>query len=311
MIEAHQLSKRYGPTLALDRVSFRVLPGRVTGFLGPNGAGKSVTMRIILGLVAPSAGYVTVNGAHYASLARPLHEVGALLDANAVHGGRSAFDHLLCLAQSNGIARGRVRQVLEIAGIDGVAEKRVSGFSLGMKQRLGIAAALLGDPAVLIFDEPINGLDLDGIRWIRGLFSSLATEGRTVFLSSHLMSEMALTAEHVIVIGRGRVIADAPMAEFVRSAAGGDVLVRSPQAAELHRLLVARGAAVALEPDGGLAVATLEAPVISEIAAGAGIALHELTTRHATLEQAYLEVADPSTDYHADSSGHSRGGDPS
>ncbi len=191
MIEARELSKRYGPTLAVDRLSFTVLPGRVTGFLGPNGAGKSTTMRMILGLDSPTSGQVLVNGGRYGSRARPLHDVGALLDANAVHGGRSAFDHLFCIARSNGIGRSRVSQVLRLAGIDQVAHKRVGSFSLGMKQRLGIAMALLGDPAVLIFDEPVNGLDPDGIRWIRGLLASLAGEGRTVLVSSHLMSEMA------------------------------------------------------------------------------------------------------------------------
>jgi len=300
MIEAHELSKRYGPTLAVDRLSFKVLPGRVTGFLGPNGAGKSTTMRMILGLDAPASGQVLVNGRRYASLVRPLHEVGALLDANAVHGGRSAFDHLFCIARSNGIGRSRVTHVLRLVGIDQVAHKRVRSFSLGMKQRLGIATALLGDPAVLIFDEPVNGLDPDGIRWIRGLFASLAGEGRTVLVSSHLMSEMALTASHVIVIGHGRLIADANLADFVRSSSVGDVLVRSPRAADLVRLLTEQHAVVVTEPDGGIAVSGLDTRQVSELAAAHGIPVHELTARHASLEDAYMQLADTSTDYRAE-----------
>jgi ABC-2 type transport system ATP-binding protein len=305
LIEARELTKRYGSTLAVDRMSFQVRPGHVTGFLGPNGAGKSTTMRMILGLDAPTSGEVVVNGGRYLSLVRPLHEVGALLDANAVHKGRSAFDHLLCVAQSNGIGRNRVREVLRIAGIDRVAHKRLGGFSLGMKQRLGIAVALLGDPAALIFDEPVNGLDPDGIRWIRGLLSSLAGEGRTVLVASHLMSEMAITADHVIVIGRGKLIADASVAEFVRASSRGDVLVRSPRAAALGRLLTSRDATVIAEPDGGLAVSGMDAPRISELAAAHGIPVYELTTRRASLEEAYMELADSAVEYHADSADHS------
>jgi ABC-2 type transport system ATP-binding protein len=284
-------------------MSFRVLPGHVTGFLGPNGAGKSTTLRMILGLAAPTSGDVIVNGGRYRSMARPLHEVGALLDANAVHGGRSAFDHLLCIAKSNGIGRDRVRDVLKIAGIDQVARKRVTGFSLGMKQRLGIAGALLGDPAVLIFDEPVNGLDPDGIRWIRGLFSSLAREGRTVFVASHLMSEMAITADRVIVIGRGKLLADASVAEVVRSSSVGDVLVRSPRAADLARLLTGRDAGVSAGPDGALAMSGLDAPTISEIAAAHGIAVYELTTRQASLETAYMKLADSTAEYRSQAPG--------
>nr|WP_084965532.1 ATP-binding cassette domain-containing protein [Thermoactinospora rubra] len=215
MIEVRELTKRYGGTTAVDGLSFRVRPGLVTGFLGPNGAGKSTTMRLILGLAAPTSGEALVNGVRYASLRRPLHEVGALLDATAVHGGRSAHDHLLALAASNGIGAARVAEVLARVGLSGVARKRIGGFSLGMKQRLGIAAALLGDPGVLLFDEPVNGLDPDGVRWIRELLRGLAAEGRTVLLSSHLMSEMALTADHLIVIGRGRLLADTSMADLV------------------------------------------------------------------------------------------------
>ena len=303
LIEACELTKRYGSTLAVDQLSFRVLPGHVTGFLGPNGAGKSTTLRMILGLDSPTSGEVLVNGGRYESVVRPLHQVGALLDAGAVHGGRSAFDHLLCIAQSNGIGRDRVRQVLQIAGIDQVAGRRVGGYSLGMRQRLGIAAALLGDPAVLIFDEPVNGLDPDGVRWIRGLLSSLAGEGRTVFVASHLMSEMAITADRVIVIGRGKLIADASVAELVRSSSRGDVLVRSPRAADLARLLTGQHAVVTAEPDGSLAVSGLDAPAISELAAGHGIPVYELTTRYATLEAAYMELADGSAQYRADAAG--------
>jgi ABC-2 type transport system ATP-binding protein len=300
MIEAHELSKRYGSTLAVDRLSFQVLPGRVTGFLGPNGAGKSTTMRMILGLDAPTSGHVLVNGMRYGSIVRPLREVGALLDANAVHPGRSARDHLRCVARSNGIGPARVREVLHVVGIDQVAGRRVGGFSLGMKQRLGIAVALLGDPPVLIFDEPVNGLDPDGIRWIRGLFASLASEGRTVLISSHLMSEMAVTADHVIVIGRGRLIADASVADFVESSSGGDVLVRSPRTADLVRLLTDQRAVVVIEPDGGLAVSGMDTRTVSELAAAAGIPIYELTARRASLEEAYMELTETSVDYHAD-----------
>src|SRR5215831_3090221 len=233
MIEVHELTKRYGGAVAVDGLSFTVRPGRVTGFLGPNGAGKSTTMRVILGLDAPTAGHATVNGQPYQQLTRPLHQAGVLLDAGAVPGGRTARNHLLAIAASNGIGARRVGEVLGLVGLDSAASRRVRGFSLGMKQRLGIAAALLGDPGVLLFDEPVNGLDPEGIHWIRGLLKSLAAEGRTIFVSSHLMSEMALTAEHLIVIGRGRLVADAPLADFVRQSSGGDVLVRSPGGGQL------------------------------------------------------------------------------
>nr|WP_106396613.1 ATP-binding cassette domain-containing protein [Actinocorallia populi] len=214
MIEVNELTKRYGAALAVDRLSFQVAPGRVTGFLGPNGSGKSTTMRAVVGLDAPTSGEALVNGRPYASSPRPMHEVGALLDAGAVHGGRRAFDHLRCLARSNGIGTARVERVLELTGLGGVAGKRIKGFSLGMRQRLGVAAALLGDPGVLIFDEPVNGLDPDGVRWIRDLVRGLAAEGRTVLMSSHLISELALTADHIVVIGRGRLIADAPVTDL-------------------------------------------------------------------------------------------------
>jgi ABC-2 type transport system ATP-binding protein len=300
MIEVCELAKRYGSALAVDGLSFTVRPGRVTGFLGPNGAGKSTTMRVILGLDAPTAGWTTVNGQPYQRLVRPLHQAGALLDAGAVHGGRTARDHLLAIAASNGIGARRVAEVLGLVGLESAAGRRVRGFSLGMRQRLGIAAALLGDPPVLMFDEPVNGLDPEGIAWIRGLLRSLAAEGRTVFVSSHLMSEMALTADHLIVIGRGRLVADAAVTEFVQQGSRRDVVVRSPRDGDLAGLLAATGAGVTAEPDGGLAVTGLEAAAIGEVAREHGIALHELTPRHASLEEAYMELTRDSVDYRAD-----------
>src|SRR5579872_4299135 len=248
MIQAQGLTKRYGTTVAVDSLSFEVLPGRVTGFLGPNGAGKSTTLRMVLGLDTPASGSVTIAGRRYAEIRRPLHEVGALLEAKAVHPSRSAYNHLLCLAQSNGIARSRVDGVLERVGMAGVAKRRAGTFSLGMSQRLGIAAALLGDPAVVIFDEPVNGLDPDGILWIRTLMRSLADEGRTVFVSSHLLSEMAVTADHLIIIGRGRLIAESSVDEFVARSSQNFVRVRSPQADDLARLVTVQGATAKREP---------------------------------------------------------------
>jgi ABC-2 type transport system ATP-binding protein len=298
VIEVDQLTKRFGLVTALDALSFTVRPGVVTGFLGPNGAGKTTTMRVILGLDAPTSGGALVGGRRYQEIIRPLHVVGSLLDATAVHGGRTAWCHLLSIAQSNGIGRRRAAQVLEAAGLAAVAGRRVREFSLGMKQRLGIAVALLADPAVLIFDEPVNGLDAEGVRWIRQLFKSMAAEGRTVLVSSHLMSEIALTADHLIIIGRGRLLADTPTDRFV-SGTRQDVLVRSPRAGELAGLLTARGAAVQPEGDGGLAVTGLDAPAIGDLAAGHGIAVHELVPRHASLEQAYLDLTGASTDYRA------------
>jgi len=300
MIEVHELTKRYGRAVAVDGLSFAVHPGRVTGFLGPNGAGKSTTMRVVLGLDAPTAGWATVNGQPYQRLSRPLHQAGALLDAGAVPGGRTARDHLLAIAASNGIGARRVAEVLGLVGLDSAARRRVRGFSLGMKQRLGIAAALLGDPPVLMFDEPVNGLDPEGIHWIRGLLKSLAAEGRTIFVSSHLMSEMALTADHLIVIGRGRLVADAPVGEFVRQSSRSDVLVRSPAGGTLAGLLTQRGASVTAEPDGGLAVTGLEAAAIGDLARAHGVTLHELTPRHASLEEAFMELTRDSVDYRAD-----------
>jgi ABC-2 type transport system ATP-binding protein len=297
VIEVSELTKRFGSTVAVDGLTFEVHPGRVTGFLGPNGAGKSTTMRVLVGLDAPTSGETRVNDQPYLSLRQPLHEVGALLDANAIHGGRSAYNHLLSIAQTNDIARKRVTEVLDQVGLDEVARKRIAGFSLGMKQRLGIAAALLGDPATLMFDEPINGLDPEGIHWIRGLLRSLASEGRTVFLSSHLMSEMALTADHLIVVGRGRLIADTSVDELMRSGSGGDVLVRSAQGSALADLLTSRGATVTRLPDEGLAVIGLDTTAIGDLAAANAIAVHELTPRHPSLEEVFMELTDDSVEY--------------
>jgi ABC-2 type transport system ATP-binding protein len=296
-IEVDQLAKRFGAVTALDGLSFRVRPGHVTGFLGPNGAGKTTTMRVILGLDMPTSGTALVGGRRYAEIIRPLHEVGSLLDSGALHGGRTAWMHLLSVARSNGIGRRRVTEMLQLTGLDAVADRRVRGFSLGMKQRLGIATALLGDPPVLMLDEPVNGLDTEGIHWIRQLLRSLAAEGRTVFVSSHLMTEMALTADHLIIIGRGALLADLPTERFVESNARRDVLVRSPRAGDLAGLITARGAAVAPAGDGGLAVTGLDAPAIGDLAAGHGIAVHELVPRHASLEQAYLDLTGDSSDY--------------
>jgi ABC-2 type transport system ATP-binding protein len=299
MIELDGLTKRFGPLTAVDDLSFTVRPGRVTGFLGPNGAGKTTTMRLILGLDLPTSGTALVGGRQYRQLLRPLRQVGSLLDATAVHGARTAYDHLLSVAVSNGIRRSRVPEVLELAGLDSIAAQRIRGFSLGMKRRLGIAAALLGEPPVLMFDEPVNGLDADGVRWVRQLLRQLAADGHTVLVSSHLMGEMALTADHLIVIGRGKLIADVPTQSLTRSSARADVLVRSPRAGELAELLTARGAAVTPEPDGGLAVTGMDAPAIADLAAAHGIAVHELVPRQPSLEQAYLDLTAESTDYRA------------
>ena len=298
-IEVDGLVKRFGPLTAVDGLSFTVRPGQVTGFLGPNGAGKTTTMRIILGLDDPTSGRALVGGQPYRGIIRPLHQVGSLLDAGAMHPGRSAYAHLLSVSQSNGIGRRRVTEVLRLTGLESVAERRVKGFSLGMKQRLGIALALLGDPPVLMFDEPVNGLDPEGVHWIRQLFKSLAAEGRTVFVSSHLMSEMALTAEHLIIIGRGRLLADMPTTAFIEANARADVLVRSSRPDDLDRVLTAHGATVAPEGDGGLAVRGMDAHGIAGLAAGHDIPVHELTPRHASLEEAYLDITKDSVEYHA------------
>jgi ABC-2 type transport system ATP-binding protein len=290
MIEAEGLTKSYGKTRAVDGLTFTVQPGTVTGFLGPNGSGKSTTMRLVLGLDAPTGGDVTVNGKHYRDHAAPLHEVGALLEARSVHTGRSAYYHLLALAQTHGISRKRVDAMVDLVGLHEVARKRAGGFSLGMGQRLGIAAALLGDPHTLILDEPVNGLDPEGIRWIRNLLKGLAAEGRAVFVSSHLMSEMAQTADHLIVIGRGRLIADTTVDDFVRRASGGVVRVRSPQAARLRELVLGPNVTVTGEDAGVLEIAGLAAERIGELAAASGIVLHELTPQQASLEEAFMEL---------------------
>ena len=303
MIEARNLVKRYGSTVAVSDLSFSVRPGMVTGFLGPNGAGKTTTMRMILGLDAPTRGSVTVGGRSYRDLPAPMREVGALLDAKALHGGRRARDHLLCLARSNGIGRSRVEEVLRIAGLEGVARRRAKGFSLGMGQRLGIASALLGDPAVLIFDEPGNGLDPDGILWVRTLMRGLAAEGRTVLVSSHLMSEMALTADHLLVIGKGRLIADTSADEFVRSSSQQSVHVRSPRAAELAARCREAGATVA-GPGAGtgpyvIEITGMDSAEVGRLAAAHGIALVELTPIRASLEEAFMELTRDSVEYQA------------
>jgi ABC-2 type transport system ATP-binding protein len=276
MIEVHELTKRFGDKVAVDNLSFQVEPGRVTGFLGPNGAGKSTTMRMMLGLDHPSSGVVTINGRPYRALQSPLHEVGALIDAKAMQGGRSAYQHLRWVATASGIPRRRIDEVLEIVGLSDVANKKTGGFSLGMSQRLGIATAMLGDPEVLLFDEPVNGLDPEGIRWIRTLLKRLAGEGRTVFLSSHLMSEMEETADHVIVIGRGRLVADMRIAEFIRVHGGQSVRVVSPQAGELARVLEQAGANLEREPDGALIVTELNSGQIGDLASTHGIRLSRI-----------------------------------
>lgn len=302
MIEARGLTKKYGDKLATDDLTFTVEPGKVTGFLGPNGAGKSTTMRMMVGLDRPTSGKVLVNGASYADHAAPLHEVGALLEARAVHPGRSARNHLLALALTSGIGKARVDQVLDMVGLSEVAGKRVSGFSLGMGQRLGVAAALLGDPQTLILDEPVNGLDLDGIRWIRALLRRLAGEGRTVFLSSHLMSEMAVTADHVIVVGKGRLLRDQSMSDFIRDAAADSVRVLSADQDRLAERLRGAGASVVLGTEGTdgvpLMVADLSGRQIGTVAADAGIALWELAPQAGSLEDAYLALTRDSLDYH-------------
>jgi ABC-2 type transport system ATP-binding protein len=297
MIQARGLTKRYGDTVAVDALSFDIRPGVVTGFLGPNGAGKSTTMRMILGLDHPSAGSVSVGGRRYRELAAPLREVGALLDAGAIHGKRSARNHLRWLADAGGLPRGRVDEVLELVGLADVAGRRVGGFSLGMSQRLGIAAALLGDPATLLFDEPMNGLDPEGIRWIRTLLQRFAAEGRTVVVSSHLMHEMEETADHVLVIGRGRLIADTSISELTLRAAGNHVHVASPDAAALGGLLARAGGLVTEDDDGALSVAGLHAPQIGDLAAEHGLRVHELTPRRASLEAAFMELTEHSVDY--------------
>jgi ABC-2 type transport system ATP-binding protein len=299
MIEARELTKRYGSTSAVSDLSFTIRPGLVTGFLGPNGAGKTTTMRLVLGLDHPTAGTVTINGRPHQRQPRPMHEMGALLDARAVHGGRSARNHLLCLAQTNGIPVRRVDEVLGLVGLSGVAGKRTGGFSLGMSQRLGIAAALLGDPEILMFDEPVNGLDPEGILWIRTLMRTLAAEGRTVFVSSHLMSEMENTADHLIVIGRGRLIADCAMAEFIARGSGHVVLVRTPQPDALAGAVAAAGGTAADAGGGDLEVRGLAEDRIGDIAFASGVRVHHLAPARVSLEQAFMELTADSVEYHA------------
>ena len=299
MIRARSLTKVYDGTAAVNGIDFEVTPGIITGFLGPNGAGKSTTMRMILGLDLPTSGTVTVNGRGYQGTVWPLHEVGALLDARAVHPGRSAYNHLHSLAAANGVARTRVDEVLDQVGLTSVARKRVGGFSLGMSQRLGIAGALLGDPGTLLFDEPVNGLDPDGILWIRTLMRSLAAEGRTVLVSSHLMSEMALTADHLLVIGRGRLLADTPLAELISRHSDARVEVRAADPGRLAEDLRAVGAQVTLEPDGSLGVLGFGSKQIGELAAERGHVLHQLRDLAASLEEAYFRLTGESVEYRA------------
>jgi ABC-2 type transport system ATP-binding protein len=299
MIRAEGLTKRYGENTAVDAVSFTVKPGIVTGFLGPNGAGKSTTMRLIVGLDRPTAGSVVVNGRDYRLNKAPLREVGALLEAKAVHTSRSAYNHLSVLAATHGISSKRVATVLDLVGLSDVGRKRVGAFSLGMGQRLGIASALLGDPGVLLLDEPINGLDPEGIRWVRDLLRGLAAEGRTVLVSSHLMSEMALTAEHVIVLGRGRVIADVPMQQIISGASTGAVSVRSPRAGELALVLSGQEGTVVQRDRDLLEVTGLTVGQIGQAALDAGIVLHGLTPQEASLEEAFMEMTRDAVDFHA------------
>ena len=298
MIKAIGLTKRYGSKTAVDNVTFSVNPGLVTGFLGPNGAGKSTTMRLIVGLDRASSGSVTVNGKRYSDLKAPLREVGVLLDAKAVHTGRSAINHLRALAATHRIGRKRVDEVIALTGLDSVARKRVGGFSLGMGPRLGIAAALLGDPATFILDEPVNGLDPEGVIWVRNLARFLASEGRTVFLSSHLMSEMAQTADHIIVLGRGRIIADAPVSEILAPATGTAVLVRTPDAGRFGALLAAPDITIAHREPHLLQVMGLSAAQIAELAASNGVVLHELSPQAGSLEVAYLALTKDEVEYH-------------
>lgn len=300
MIEIHGLTKRYGAKTAVDNITATIRPGLVTGFLGPNGAGKSTTMRTIVGLDRPSAGTVTVNGKRYAEHRSPMHAVGALLDAKAIHTGRTAYNHLLAMAATHGIGKARVHEVIAMTGLEPVAKKRVGGFSLGMGQRLGIAAALLGDPQTLILDEPVNGLDPEGVMWVRRLTKHLASQGRTIFLSSHLMSEMAQTADHLIVLGRGRIIADAPVSEILALATGTAVRVRTPQAAELANRIADRNVTVTTTERDLLSVVGLTSAQVGKAAAEANIVLHELTPLAASLEDAYLELTHDDVEYRSE-----------
>jgi ABC-2 type transport system ATP-binding protein len=299
MIEAQGLTKRYGGTVAVDNLSFSVTPGKITGFLGPNGAGKTTTMRLILGLDEPTSGSVTVDGRPFRQVAQPMREIGALLDAKALHGGRSAYNHLLCLAQSNNLPKARVDQVLNLVGLADVTGKRAKGFSLGMGQRLGIAAALLGDPKILMFDEPVNGLDPEGILWIRNLMKALAAEGRTVFVSSHLMSEMENTADHLLVIGRGKLIADCTVDEFISANSQLRVRVRTPQPDQLAKLAATAGGTVTEPGDGSIVISGLEPSQVGDLAYDNSVRLHELAPLQASLEQAFMELTASSVEFRA------------
>ncbi|MGW2328083.1 ABC transporter ATP-binding protein [Streptomyces sp. NPDC001700] len=305
MIEARELTKRYGDKTVVDRLSFTVKPGEVTGFLGPNGAGKSTTMRMIIGLDSPTGGSVTVGGRAYARHAAPLREIGTLLEAKSVHPGRTAVSHLMTLAHTHGIPRRRVDEVIELAGLGSVADKRVGAFSLGMGQRLGIAAALLGDPAVVMLDEPVNGLDPEGVLWVRNLLRGLADEGRAVMLSSHLMSETALIADHLVIIGRGRLLADTTVDDFVREAggggggAGGGVRVATAEATKLRSLLAGPDVTISSSSDEELRVVGRDAREIGAIAARHGVALYELTPQSVSLEQAFMELTRDAVEYHS------------
>jgi ABC-2 type transport system ATP-binding protein len=301
MIELDGLTKRFGSKLAVDGLSFKVRPGVVTGFLGPNGAGKSTTMRMMLDLDNPTSGTVRIDGRHYRELDEPLKYIGALLDAKAMHGGRSAYNNLLCLAQANRIPAGRVDEVLDTVGLTAVARKKVKGFSLGMGQRLGIASALLGDPEILMFDEPVNGLDPEGIHWIRNLMKALAREGRTIFVSSHLMSEMALTADHLIVIGQGRLLADTSMADFIQQNSRSYVRLRSPQPEQLRDAVHQAGMTPVRTDDGTLEVDGASTEQLGELAAAHGIVLHELSAQRASLEEAFMQMTAGAVEYHAHS----------
>ncbi|MGG5173199.1 ABC transporter ATP-binding protein [Pseudarthrobacter sp. J1738] len=299
MIEVSNLYKKYGEKTAVDGVSFTVQPGKVTGFLGPNGAGKSTTMRMIMGLDKPSSGEAIINGHRYADLRSPLHEVGALLDAKAVHTSRSAYNHLRAMAATHNIPTSRVNEVIEMTGLSDVAKKKAGGFSLGMGQRLGIANALLGDPQTLILDEPVNGLDPEGVLWVRNLARYLAGQGKTVFLSSHLMSEMAQTADHLIVIGRGRIIADAPMAEVIKGTSQRQILVRTQQVTELSALLARAGVTVTQKQSETIEVAGLEPQEIAQLALDNRVLVYELTPQATSLEDAYFQLTKDEVEYHS------------
>jgi ABC-2 type transport system ATP-binding protein len=299
MIELEGLTKRFGSKTAVDGLSFTVRPGMVTGFLGPNGAGKSTTMRMTLDLDAPTSGTVRIDGRHYRELDEPLKYIGALLDAKAMHGGRTAYNNLLCLAQSNRIPARRVDEVLDLVGLSAVAHKKSKNFSMGMGQRLGIAAALLGDPRILMFDEPVNGLDPEGIHWIRHLMQHLASEGRTIFVSSHLMSEMALTADHLVVIGQGRLLADMSMADFIQRNSRSYVRLRTPERERTRDVLDAAGLTPVAAEDGALEIDGATTEAVGELLAEHRVTLHELSAQRASLEEAFMRMTAGSVEYHA------------